>query len=80
MDDKKLKEIISRFNQAKILVIGDFMLDEFIWGEVSRISPEAPVPVVKVKSESSLPGGALNAANNIHALGGKVLSCGGNRR
>ncbi len=76
MDDKRLKKIISGFNQAKILVIGDFMLDEFIWGEVTRISPEAPVPVVKVNSESSLPGGALNAANNIHALGGGVLSCG----
>ena len=71
-----MKKIISGFNQAKILVIGDFMLDEFIWGEVSRISPEAPVPVVKVNSESSLPGGALNAANNIHSLGGGVLSCG----
>lgn len=76
MDKRRLKKIISSFNQAKILVIGDFMLDEFIWGEVTRISPEAPVPVVKVKSESSWPGGALNAANNIHALGGKVLSCG----
>ena len=76
MDKRRLKKIISSFNQAKILVIGDFMLDEFIWGEVTRISPEAPVPVVKVKSESSWPGGALNAANKIHALGGKVLSCG----
>jgi len=77
MDDRRgLKKIISSFNQVKILVIGDFMLDEFIWGEVSRISPEAPVPVVRVKSESSRPGGALNVTNNIHALGGKVLSCG----
>jgi len=74
--NRRLKKVISNFNQARILVIGDFMLDEFVWGEVSRISPEAPVPIVKVNSESSWPGGALNVANNIYALGGKAFSCG----
>lgn len=72
----RLKEIVSKFDRAKILVIGDLMLDEFIWGDVSRISPEAPVPVVHMRRESFMPGGALNVANNIHALGGRVLPCG----
>ena len=72
----RLKEIISKFDRTKILVIGDLMLDEFIWGDVSRISPEAPVPVVHARRESFMLGGALNVANNIHALGGRVLPCG----
>ncbi|HEX7373072.1 MAG TPA: D-glycero-beta-D-manno-heptose-7-phosphate kinase, partial [Thermodesulfobacteriota bacterium] len=55
------------------MVIGDLMVDEYIWGSVSRISPEAPVPVVSVTSESLRLGGAGNAINNIHTLGGKVL-------
>ncbi|MEA3560220.1 MAG: D-glycero-beta-D-manno-heptose-7-phosphate kinase [Candidatus Omnitrophota bacterium] len=76
MDTKRLEKIISGFNQTRILVIGDLMLDEFIWGEVSRISPEAPVPVVKVNSKSFMPGGALNVVNNISVLGGEVFPCG----
>jgi len=76
MDTSIFLKIISKFNQAKILVIGDLMLDEFIWGDVSRISPEAPVPVVYAKSESFMPGGALNVVNNIRALGGKAFPCG----
>ncbi len=66
----------AQFRRARILVVGDLMLDEFIWGKVSRISPEAPVPVVWVQSESVMPGGAANVANNISALGGQV-SAGG---
>ena len=54
----------------KILIIGDIMLDKYIWGEVKRISPEAPVQVVNVKKESYMPGGAGNAANNIASLRG----------
>ncbi|MBU1148089.1 MAG: D-glycero-beta-D-manno-heptose-7-phosphate kinase [Candidatus Omnitrophica bacterium] len=72
----KFKKIISKFSKANVLVIGDLILDEFLWGDVSRISPEAPVPVVRVKSESFMPGGAANVANNIHALGGKVYLAG----
>ncbi|MDD4203027.1 MAG: D-glycero-beta-D-manno-heptose-7-phosphate kinase [Candidatus Omnitrophica bacterium] len=68
----KLKKVVSNFNDKKILVIGDVMLDEFIWGEVSRISPEAPVPVVWVKKESFMPGGAANVANNIISLGAQA--------
>jgi len=63
---------ISRFKNVRIMVIGDLMVDEYIWGSVSRISPEAPVPVVSVTSESLRLGGAGNVAHNIHSLGGKV--------
>src|SRR5664279_6648355 len=59
------KEWIAGFAAKRILVIGDLMLDEFIWGKVSRISPEAPVPVVNVTGESYYPGGAANVARNI---------------
>lgn len=68
----RLKEIVSNFKNARVMVIGDLILDEFIWGRVDRISPEAPVPVVWVDRESFMPGGASNVANNIAALGGKV--------
>ncbi len=57
--------ILAGFSRQRLLVIGDLMLDEFIWGTVSRISPEAPVPVVKVTGESYYPGGAANVARNI---------------
>ena len=63
-----LRQYISRFPQASVLVIGDLILDHYIWGRVSRISPEAPVPVVHVDSESLRLGGAANVFNNILAL------------
>jgi len=69
-------EIIEGFSKAKILVIGDFILDEFIWGDVNRISPEAPVPIVNVKEQSFMPGGSLNVASNIQCLKGEVFPCG----
>ncbi len=72
----RLKSIISSFNQAKVLVVGDLILDEFIWGKVTRISPEAPVPVVWVNSENFMPGGASNVAHNIRSLGGEVFLAG----
>lgn len=59
------RELIARFAGKRVLVIGDLMLDEFIWGRVSRISPEAPVPVVSVTGESNYPGGAANVARNL---------------
>jgi len=77
---KRLESLVKRFPEVNILVIGDVMLDRFIWGKVSRISPEAPVPVVLVDqrdgSETFCLGGAGNVAHNIHSLGGKVLLCG----
>lgn len=73
---KRLTEIVNRFDEAKVLVIGDVMMDEYIWGDVSRISPEAPVPVVKVVKESFIPGGAANVVRNINSLKGKVYLVG----
>lgn len=64
--------LLSRFGDQRILVIGDVMLDWFIWGGVSRISPEAPVPVVEVQKESRYPGGAANVARNITPFGTTV--------
>jgi len=76
INKERLIHIVNRLNKSRVMVVGDVMLDEFIWGSVSRISPEAPVPVVWVKSESYMPGGALNVANNIAALGGKAFIAG----
>ncbi|RUM88863.1 MAG: D-glycero-beta-D-manno-heptose-7-phosphate kinase [Thermodesulfatator sp.] len=71
----RLKEVVQAFDSSSILVIGDIMLDQFVWGEVSRISPEAPVPVVNVQDETFLLGGAANVANNLRSLGaGAYLS------
>ncbi|MCX5680117.1 MAG: D-glycero-beta-D-manno-heptose-7-phosphate kinase [Candidatus Omnitrophica bacterium] len=75
-DFKSLEKIVRRFKGASVMVVGDLILDEFIWGDVSRISPEAPVPVVWVKKESFMPGGASNVANNLSSLGAKVYSVG----
>jgi len=73
---EKLKESINKFKKAKVLVVGDLMLDEYVWGDVTRISPEAPVPIVKVNKENFMPGGASNVANNIVTLGGKAILVG----
>ena len=72
----RLKEYIDRFSEVKVLVIGDIILDEYIWGDVSRISPEAPVPVVEVKRETKMLGGAANVIHNIATLGAKPTLCG----
>jgi D-beta-D-heptose 7-phosphate kinase/D-beta-D-heptose 1-phosphate adenosyltransferase len=72
----RLKQILTRFPQQNILVVGDVMLDHFLWGRVSRISPEAPVPVVEVQRESCFPGGAANVARNLRALGSRVTVLG----
>src|SRR6185436_7264462 len=66
----------SAFAGKRVLVIGDLMLDEFIWGKVSRISPEAPVPVVKVTGESYYPGGAANVVRNVQELTGAAAVMG----
>src|SRR3989338_6614619 len=73
---QRLLKLLEQFRQKKILVVGDVMLDKYIWGEVSRISPEAPVQVVNVVKESYAPGGASNAANNVAALGAQVFMVG----
>jgi D-beta-D-heptose 7-phosphate kinase/D-beta-D-heptose 1-phosphate adenosyltransferase len=67
----ELLKLISLFKKQTILVVGDTMVDKFIWGKIKRISPEAPVPVVEVNKETEVLGGAANVANNITALGAK---------
>ncbi len=71
-----LLEIIKSFRGSRVLVIGDVVVDHFIWGSVSRISPEAPVPVVNVEREEFLLGGSANVLNNIVSLGGSGGLCG----
>ncbi len=68
--------VLRQFSRVRVLVIGDLMLDRYIWGQVERISPEAPVPVVRVTRESLHAGGAGNVAANIRSLGGAVVTCG----
>jgi len=73
---QRLEEIISQFKNKKIAVLGDLMLDEHIFGDTKRISPEAPVPVVNVRKITYMPGGAANTANNLKSLGAKVFLLG----
>lgn len=76
VEQATLSAYIRRFSRASVLVVGDLILDHYVWGRVSRISPEAPVPVVHVESESLKLGGAANVFNNILALGGQADLCG----
>jgi len=64
----RARQILSTASKTRVLVLGDVMLDQFIWGGVSRISPEAPVPVLDFERESFMPGGAANVARNLTAL------------
>ena len=76
MKQQRLRQILERARRQRVLVIGDLMLDEFVWGTVGRISPEAPVPVVEVSSESCYPGGAANVARNLREFTGHVAVAG----
>jgi len=73
---ERAKDILRGAAAKRILVVGDLMMDRFVYGSVSRISPEAPVPVVKVTHEKAMPGGACNVASNLLALGGKAAMAG----
>lgn len=72
----EFKKIIKKFRGKKVLVVGDLMLDCYVWGSVSRISPEAPIPVVDVTREDAKPGGAANVILNLVSLGAKVFAAG----
>jgi rfaE bifunctional protein kinase chain/domain len=72
----RLLDLLEKFARTRLLVIGDLMLDCFVWGDVERISPEAPVPVLRVSCESFRLGGAANVMHNIRSLGGEVDACG----
>jgi len=75
-DMKNIDKILKSFAGKKILVLGDIMLDHYLWGKVDRISPEAPVPVLDVQKEEYRLGGAANVALNLIALGAKAILCG----
>ena len=76
MNSNRINELLKNVTAKRIAVVGDVMIDRYIWGNVHRISPEAPVPVVEVESESSRLGGAANVANNITSLGARSLLIG----
>src|SRR5262244_1387859 len=76
MDYQRAQQIIGKFPDLRIVTVGDLMLDEFIWGEARRISPEAPVPVIEVKRESWHLGGAGNVVSNLLELGARAIPIG----
>lgn len=73
---KRLNSILSQIRGKRIVVVGDFMLDVYLWGTVDRISPEAPVPVVNVQKTTRLPGGAANVIKNLSELGVEAIPAG----
>lgn len=75
-DSERLKGLLASLEGRRVLVVGDLMLDRYVWGRVERISPEAPVPVVEVERETSLAGGAANVSRTVAALGGVPLLLG----
>ena len=75
-ESSTLRRLVRRFAGIRVLVIGDLMFDQFVWGDVSRISPEAPVPIVRVRRQEVRPGGAGNVVSNVVALGGHAAACG----
>ena len=76
MTEKEINNLFKSFNELKCLIIGDVMVDSYIWGNVNRISPEAPVPIFEVKKRENRLGGAANVALNIQALGATPILCG----
>jgi D-beta-D-heptose 7-phosphate kinase/D-beta-D-heptose 1-phosphate adenosyltransferase len=76
MSETGLLDLLDAFHRARVLVLGDVMLDRFIYGSVERISPEAPVPVMTVERTAAMPGGAANVARNVATLGGQALLIG----
>lgn len=76
LEVRKLERIVRAFDGLRLLVVGDVMLDEYLWGDVERVSPEAPVPVVHVTSDSTALGGAGNVVRNVVAMGARCLFCG----
>jgi rfaE bifunctional protein kinase chain/domain len=74
-DTQKYTQLFERFSSLKVLIIGDVMIDAYLWGAVERISPEAPVPIVQVNRRANRLGGASNVALNIKALGAEPIMC-----
>src|SRR5438105_546205 len=76
MSAATVRDVLASLPGKRVLVVGDVILDEYVWGEVRRVSPEAPVPVVDVRGHTHVPGGAGNAAANVASLGGTALLTG----
>ncbi len=76
MNKARITKLLANFTKSRIMVLGDIMLDRYLWGNVDRISPEAPVPVVSITRESNNLGGAANVAANVRALGADVTLLG----
>lgn len=74
-EKRSLEKVFSGFSRLKVLIIGDVMVDSYLWGKVDRISPEAPVPVVSLTKRESRPGGAANVALNVQSLGAEAIIC-----
>ncbi|NOY52858.1 MAG: D-glycero-beta-D-manno-heptose-7-phosphate kinase [Deltaproteobacteria bacterium] len=72
MNQERIREILGKIRNRKILVVGDVMVDEYVWGQIDRISPEAPIQVVDVHSENTVPGGGANVVANLVGLGARV--------
>jgi len=72
---KSVEELFSAFNKLNVLIIGDVMVDSYLWGKVNRISPEAPVPIVAISKKENRLGGAANVAINVQALGATPVLC-----
>jgi D-beta-D-heptose 7-phosphate kinase/D-beta-D-heptose 1-phosphate adenosyltransferase len=75
LERRRLESLLEAFSRVRLLVLGDVVLDEYVWGDVERVSPEAPVPVVHVQHETVVLGGAGNVVRNIVALGGRAAFC-----
>ena len=71
-----VEEFFDKCKSLRVLVVGDLMVDRYLWGKVSRISPEAPVPIVDINQEENRLGGAANVALNVHAMGAQPILCG----
>ena len=76
IDAQTASELVAKFQEQRILIVGDLILDRYVSGAVNRISPEAPVPIVRVTGEYARPGGAANVASNVRSLGGRVVVAG----
>ena len=75
MRDQEIRKVFSSFTDKNILIIGDSMIDAYMWGSVNRMSPEAPVPVVEISKHENRLGGAANVAMNIKSLGARPILC-----
>lgn len=76
MNREQAETILARFSGKRVLVVGDLMVDEYVWGQVNRVSPEAPVLVVDAESHTFVPGGAANVVHNLRALGAETVVAG----